>query len=122
MDPGRHEVVEFVTRHAHQLGGERFVQDADRLDAIGAIGIARAFAYGGARGRLIHDPEVKPVQHTSFADYKKNTGPTINHFYEKMLLLKDLMNTPTGKQIAAMRHQFIEQFLDRFFKEWRGQW
>jgi len=97
------------------------VQDADRLDAIGAIGIARAFAYGGARGRLLYDPQVQPVEHASFEDYKKNTGPTINHFYEKLLLLKDRMNTETGRQLAAARHQFMEQFLDQFFKEWRGE-
>jgi uncharacterized protein len=97
------------------------VQDADRLDAVGALGIARAFAYGGARSRLIHDPEVEPVQHESFEQYKRSTGPTINHFYEKLLLLKDLMNTRTGRQIAAARHQFMEQYLERFFKEWDGE-
>jgi len=97
------------------------VQDADRLDAIGAIGIARAFAYGGARGRLMHDPEAPAVMHATFADYKKNSGPTINHFYEKLLLLKERMNTRAGKQIAAARHEFMERFLAQFLNEWDGE-
>jgi uncharacterized protein len=96
------------------------VQDADRLDAIGAIGIARTFAYGGYKGSMIHDPE-QPVQpHDSFAAYKASTGSTINHFYEKLLLLKDRMNTETAKVIAADRHRYLEEFLNRFHDEWLG--
>jgi uncharacterized protein len=99
----------------------KVVQDADWLDAIGAQGIARTFAYGGNKNRLIYHPDQKPVLHQSFADYKKNDGHTINHFYEKLLLLKDRMNTETGKKIAEERHRFMEQFLDRFFREWDGE-
>ncbi|NIQ01103.1 MAG: HD domain-containing protein [Nitrospinaceae bacterium] len=96
------------------------VQDADRLDALGAVGIARTFAYGGNRGRLIHHPGIPPEKHDSFEAYKKNNGPSTNHFYEKLLLLKDRMNTGTAKKIAEERHLFMEQYLDRFFREWDG--
>lgn len=97
------------------------VQDADRLDAIGALGIARAFAYGGHKGRLIHDPEVPPVLHQSFEAYKSNKGPSVNHFHEKLLLLKDRMHTATAKQIAESRHRFMELYLDNFQEEWDGK-
>lgn len=98
----------------------KIVQDADRLDAIGAIGIARTFAYGGNKEREIYNPDKKPELHKSFAEYKNSTAPTINHFYEKLLLLKNRMHTRTAKKIAEERHQFMEDFLERFFKEWQG--
>lgn len=97
------------------------VQDADRLDAIGAIGIARTFVYGGHKGRLIYDPSVAPVMHTSFAGYKNSIAPTINHFYEKLLLLKERMNTETAKIIAKGRHDFMTEYLNQFYEEWEAK-
>ncbi|MBD3231948.1 HD domain-containing protein [Candidatus Dependentiae bacterium] len=97
------------------------VQDADRLDAIGAIGIARTFAYGGFTKREIYNPEIKPQIHQTFEEYKNNQNPTINHFYEKLLLLKNRMNTKTGRQIAQERHLFMEKFLNQFYQEIEGK-
>jgi uncharacterized protein len=94
------------------------VQDADRLDALGAIGIARAFAYGGNKGREIYNPDISPTVHRSFEEYKTSNGTTINHFHEKLLLLKGLMNTPTARAIAEERHAYMEEFLARFTREW----
>jgi len=98
----------------------KIVQDADRLDAIGAVGIARTFAYGGNKNRLMYHPEEAPVMHESFEHYKNNKGHTINHFHEKLLLLKDRMNTESAKKLAEQRHLFMENYLDRFHKEWDG--
>ena len=97
------------------------VQDADRLDAIGAIGIARTFNYGGFKGRPLYNPEIKPNMTMTKEEYKTSNAPTINHFYEKLLLLKDRMNTKTGKKIAEERHAFMEQYLNQFYAEWNGK-
>lgn len=97
------------------------VQDADRLDAIGAIGIARAFTYGGYKNRVLYDPEITPNLHMSKEEYKNSTTPTLNHFYEKLLKLKDLMKTVSGKKMAAERHDFMLLYLDHFYQEWQGK-
>lgn len=123
--------VEMIIRHISFKGGNfnktyssaelDVVQDADRLDAMGAIGIARAFHYGGFKNREIYNPGIPADLFMDKESYKKSTAPTINHFYEKLLLLKDRMNTPTGKQLAADRHRFMEQYLDQFYREWEGE-
>ena len=96
------------------------IQDADRLDAIGAIGIARTFNYGGFKNREIYNPGIQPNLNLTKEEYKNSTAPTLNHFYEKLLLLKDRMNTATGRKMAEQRHQFLELFLDEFYAEWDG--
>jgi uncharacterized protein len=122
--------VENIITHISFKGGNHhqpfrsmeldIVQDADRLDAIGAIGIARAFSYGGFKNRLLYDPTVPTNLNMSKEEYKNNNAPTINHFYEKLLLLKDRMNTTTGKELALQRHAFMESYLKQFYGEWDG--
>ena len=97
------------------------VQDADRLDALGAIGIARTFNYGGFKNRPLYNPDIAPNLNMSKEEYKNSESPTLNHFYEKLLLLKDKMNTQTGKKIAEERHRFMELFLSQFYAEWEGE-
>jgi uncharacterized protein len=122
--------VEMIIGHISFKGGNlpagfsspelSVVQDADRLDAMGAIGIARAFNYGGFKGRELYDPGIKPLAGMTAEQYKKSSAPTINHFHEKLLLLKDRMNTATGRKMAEERHRFMECYLEQFFKEWEG--
>lgn len=131
VDESTIQHVENIIKHISFKGGTTeqvfksleldIVQDADRLDAIGAIGIARAFNYGGFKNRKIYDPTIAPVLNQTREAYKNNTAPTINHFYEKLFLLKDRMNTETGKKIAEHRHKVMEDFVDTFYKEWEGE-
>lgn len=104
--------------HSKEL---EIVQDADRLDAIGAIGIARCFNYGGFKNRALYNPAIPPKLGMTKEEYKNSESPTLNHFYEKLLLLKDKMNTPTGKKIAEARHLYMENFLSQFYAEWEGE-
>ena len=131
LDPGVIEHVEEIVANLSFKGAGvatpmrtlegQIVQDADRLDALGAIGIARTFAYGGHKGQAMHDPAIPPQMHASFEAYKNNVGTTINHFYEKLLLLKDRMNTNAGKRLAVERHIYMERFLEQFLAEWQGE-
>jgi uncharacterized protein len=129
-----HETIQHVVqiiKHISFKGGKEaqtftslelsVVQDADRLDALGAIGIARTFNYGGYKNREIFNPNIPPNLAMTKEEYKKSDAPSINHFYEKLLLLKDLMNTETGKQMAKQRHVFMEQYLAQFYQEWNGK-
>jgi uncharacterized protein len=125
------EHVENIIRNISFKGGNftagfssaelEVVQDADRLDALGAIGIARAFNYGGFKNREIYNPNITPDMVMDKEAYKRSNAPTLNHFYEKLLLLKDRMNTNTGKRMAEQRHAFMEQYLEQFYAEWKGE-
>lgn len=109
-----------VKHNMESIEGQ-IVSDADKLDAIGAIGIARTFAYGGSHGTPIYDPNIKPTEHETFKDYKNSKSHSINHFYEKLLLLKDRLYTDSAKKIAIYRHKFMKEYLDEFYKEWEGK-
>jgi uncharacterized protein len=131
VDPETIQHVVQIIKHISFKGGKEaqtftspelsVVQDADRLDALGAIGIARTFNYGGYKNREIFNPNRPPNLAMTKEEYKKSDAPSINHFYEKLLLLKDLMNTETGKQMAKQRHVFMEQYLAQFYQEWNGE-
>jgi uncharacterized protein len=128
LDPKKAAHIQSIIKHVSFKGGFpqdqiksiefQIVQDADRLDAIGAIGIARAFNYGGFKNRPIHDPHKSLQEYEDSKAYHKSDAPTINHFYEKLLKLKDLMNTETGKKMAEQRHRYMLEFLDQFYDEW----
>jgi len=120
-------IILFISYKSSLDASEKFtspeldvIQDADRLDAIGAIGIARCFNYGGFKNRSLYDPAIEPNLEMTKEQYKKSTAPTINHFYEKLLLLKDKMNTKTGQLLAKERHRYMEGFLQQFYEEWNG--
>ncbi|WP_188207526.1 HD domain-containing protein [Alkalibacillus aidingensis] len=117
------QTISFKGGHGKELTSieAQVVQDADRLDAIGAIGIARCFTFGGSKGHLMHDPEEKPKEQMTEEEYRKRNGTAVNHFYEKLLKLKDLMNTSTGKELAKERHRFMQDFLEQFYAEWDGR-
>lgn len=113
-------VVDAGIKASFQTVEGRVVNDADALDAMGAIGVARVFTFGGARGRLIYDPAVEPVRYASLDEYRNNKAPSVNHFYEKLLLLESLMQTDAGRSVARGRHEFMERFLAQFFSDWEG--
>jgi len=127
------EKVAYIVRNISYRGGTntetmntlegKIVQDADRLDALGAVGVARTFVFGGSRGREMYDPDKKPLKEVTLEAYQKavDDGTTINHFYEKLLLLKDKMNTESARKIAQHRHEYLETFLDEFYAEWDGE-
>lgn len=131
VSPAVKEHVVQIVRHVSFKGGNtedyflsnelKVVRDADRLDAMGAIGIARAFNYGGFRGRALYDPDIPPQLDMNPETYRKSKSPTLNHFYEKLLLLKDRMYTDTGRKMAEERHQFMLSYLQQFYLEWEGK-
>jgi uncharacterized protein len=130
VDPHVSEKILEIIRTMSFAGGNQppmltlegqVVQDADRLDAIGAIGVGRAFAYGGSRGRSMYDPDQAPATYADKAAYRSSTSSTINHFYEKLLLLKDRMHTDLARELAQQRHQYLEEFLREFMEEWQGR-